>query len=110
MIGWCGKAGRRERVRRGRLIGHPPVSAARRRLRYAVSPIATWAELHGNASRGYTQDDASDSLRSILESTMAIDHDQIFKQLIESFFREFLELFCAEEARLMDFSRLKVPA
>jgi hypothetical protein len=28
------------------------------------------------------------------ESTMAIDHDQIFKRLIEAFFREFLELFC----------------
>ena len=39
--------------------------------------------------------------------TMAIDHDQIFKRLIEAFFREFLELFCPAEERLIDFSRVE---
>ena len=38
---------------------------------------------------------------------MAIDHDQIFKRLIEAFFREFLELFCPAEERLIDFSRVE---
>jgi hypothetical protein len=38
---------------------------------------------------------------------MAIDHDQIFKKLIEAFFREFLELFCPDEARRIDFSRVE---
>jgi len=38
---------------------------------------------------------------------MAIDHDQIFKRLIEAFFREFMELFCAAEAHLIDFSRVE---
>ena len=38
---------------------------------------------------------------------MPIDHDQIFKQLIEAFFREFMELFCPVEARLIDFSRVE---
>jgi hypothetical protein len=38
---------------------------------------------------------------------MPIDHDQIFKQLIEAFFREFMELFCPDEAALIDFSRLE---
>ena len=38
---------------------------------------------------------------------MAIDHDQIFKQLIESFFREFLELFCPDEARLVNFKEVQ---
>jgi len=38
---------------------------------------------------------------------MAIDHDQIFKQLIESFFREFLELFCPDEARLINFNAIE---
>ena len=38
---------------------------------------------------------------------MAIDHDQIFKRLIEAFFREFLELFGPAEARLIDFSRVE---
>jgi hypothetical protein len=38
---------------------------------------------------------------------MSIDHDQIFKQLIEAFFREFMELFCPDEAALMDFSRVE---
>lgn len=35
---------------------------------------------------------------------MAIDHDQIFKQLVEAFFQEFMELFCPVEAALIDFS------
>ncbi len=35
-----------------------------------------------------------------------IDHDQIFKQLIEAFFREFMELFCPDEAALIDFTRV----
>ena len=39
---------------------------------------------------------------------MAIDHDQIFKRLIEAFFREFLELFCPAEERLIDFSRVDI--
>src|SRR5262245_28563722 len=34
---------------------------------------------------------------------MALDHDQIFKQLIEAFFREFMELFCEGEAAQIDF-------
>ncbi len=38
---------------------------------------------------------------------MSIDHDQIFKKLIEAFFREFMELFCPDEAALIDFSRLE---
>ena len=38
---------------------------------------------------------------------MSIDHDRIFKQLIEAFFREFMELFCPAEAALIDFSRLE---
>ena len=38
---------------------------------------------------------------------MSIDHDQIFKPLIEAFFREFMELFCPDEGALIDFSRLE---
>ncbi len=38
---------------------------------------------------------------------MPIDHDQIFKQLIEAFFLEFMELFCPSEAELMDFGRVE---
>jgi len=38
---------------------------------------------------------------------MPIDHDQIFKQLIEAFFREFMELFCPAEARLIDFTKVE---
>ena len=34
---------------------------------------------------------------------MAIDHDQICKQLAEAFFREFMELFCPAEAAQIDF-------
>ncbi|MDZ7618387.1 MAG: hypothetical protein U1E05_15385 [Patescibacteria group bacterium] len=34
-----------------------------------------------------------------------IDHDQIFKNLIGEFFREFMELFCPDEAALIDSSR-----
>ena len=37
---------------------------------------------------------------------MAIDHDQIFKQLVEAFFREFLELFCPAEAAQIDFQKV----
>jgi hypothetical protein len=40
----------------------------------------------------------------MLETT---DHDLIFKRLIEAFFREFVELFCPDEARLMDFARVE---
>lgn len=36
-----------------------------------------------------------------------IDHDQIFKGLIEAFFREFMELFCPAEATLIDFTRVE---
>lgn len=35
---------------------------------------------------------------------MRIDHDQIFKTLIEHFFREFMELFFPDSAKLIDFS------
>ena len=35
---------------------------------------------------------------------MSLDHDQIFKQLIESFFREFMQLFFSAEAALIDFN------
>lgn len=38
---------------------------------------------------------------------MSIDHDQIFKRLIEAFFREFMELFCPVIAGLIDFSRVE---
>ena len=38
---------------------------------------------------------------------MPIDHDQIFKQLIEAFFREFIELFCPVEAKWIDFSQVE---
>ncbi len=38
---------------------------------------------------------------------MPIDHDQIFKRLIEAFFREFMELFCPNEARVIDFSNVE---
>jgi len=38
---------------------------------------------------------------------MSIDHDQIFKQLIEAFFREFMELFFPAEAKWIDFSRVE---
>jgi hypothetical protein len=38
---------------------------------------------------------------------MAIDHDQIFKQLVEAFFREFMELFCPAEAALIDFRNVE---
>ena len=38
---------------------------------------------------------------------MSIDHDQIFKRLIEAFFREFMELFCPDEAQLIDFTRVE---
>lgn len=34
---------------------------------------------------------------------MSIDHDQIFKQFVEAFFQEFMELFCPEEAAQIDF-------
>ena len=37
-------------------------------------------------------------------SAMAIDHDQIFKNLIEAVFREFMQLFFASIAELIDFS------
>ena len=36
-----------------------------------------------------------------------IDHDQIFKHLIEAFFREFVELFCRNESALIDFARVE---
>ncbi|MDZ7619417.1 MAG: DUF4351 domain-containing protein [Patescibacteria group bacterium] len=36
-----------------------------------------------------------------------IDHDQIFKNLIGEFFREFMELFCPDEAALIDFKRVE---
>jgi len=38
---------------------------------------------------------------------MTADHDQIFKQVIESFFREFLELFFPDEAQQIDFDRIE---
>ena len=38
---------------------------------------------------------------------MKFDHDQIFKQIIEAFFREFMELFCPAEAALIDFNRVE---
>ena len=38
---------------------------------------------------------------------MAIDHDHICKQLVEAFFREFLELFCPLEAAQMDFRHVE---
>ena len=38
---------------------------------------------------------------------MAIDHDHICKQLVEAFFREFLELFCPLEAAQIDFRHVE---
>ncbi len=38
---------------------------------------------------------------------MRIDHDQVFKQLIETFFREFMELFCPVEAEQIDFQQVE---
>jgi len=38
---------------------------------------------------------------------MAIDHDQIFKNLIRSFFQEFMELFLPEVAELFDFGKVE---
>jgi hypothetical protein len=38
---------------------------------------------------------------------MPIDHDQVFKQLVEAFFREFLELFCPAEAAQIDFHHVE---
>lgn len=38
---------------------------------------------------------------------MAIDHDHLFKQLIEAFFEEFLELFCPVEAAQIDFRKVE---
>ena len=38
---------------------------------------------------------------------MAIDHDQIFKNLIEAFFREFMQLFFASIAEQIDFSTVE---
>ncbi len=38
---------------------------------------------------------------------MKLDHDQIFKQIIEAFFREFMELFCPAEAALIDFTQVE---
>ena len=38
---------------------------------------------------------------------MAIDHDHIFKQLVEAFFREFMELFCPIEAAQIDFRHVE---
>ncbi|MFM9961132.1 MAG: Rpn family recombination-promoting nuclease/putative transposase [Planctomycetaceae bacterium] len=38
---------------------------------------------------------------------MAIDHDRIFKLLIEAFFREFLFLFCPIEAAQIDFRHVE---
>jgi CRISPR/Cas system CSM-associated protein Csm2 small subunit len=38
---------------------------------------------------------------------MAIDHDQVFKRLIEAFFREFMDLFCPGEAQLIEFSEVE---
>lgn len=38
---------------------------------------------------------------------MSIDHDQIFKTLIEAFFAEFMTLFCPNEAAEIDFSQVE---
>lgn len=38
---------------------------------------------------------------------MTIDHDQIFKTLIEAFFAEFMLLFCPHEAAEIDFSQVE---
>ena len=38
---------------------------------------------------------------------MALDHDQIFKTLIENFFQEFMELFLPEQAMEIDFGRIE---
>jgi len=46
-------------------------------------------------------------LQAIVGCSMSIDHDQIFKVLIEAFFREFMLLFCPAEAVLIDFTRVE---
>ena len=38
---------------------------------------------------------------------MSIDHDQIFKTLIEAFFAEFMALFCPDEAAVIDFTQVE---
>ena len=38
---------------------------------------------------------------------MTVDHDHIFKQLVEAFFQEFLELFCPTEAAQIDFRQVE---
>jgi predicted transposase/invertase (TIGR01784 family) len=38
---------------------------------------------------------------------MAVDHDQIFKTLLRSFFREFMELFLPQEAKAIDFTKVE---
>lgn len=38
---------------------------------------------------------------------MSIDHDQVFKTLIEAFFAEFMLLFCPHEAAAIDFSQVE---
>lgn len=38
---------------------------------------------------------------------MSIDHDQIFKTLFENFFREFMQLFFAQIAALIDFTQVE---
>ena len=38
---------------------------------------------------------------------MATDHDQIFKQLLTEFFKEFMELFLPDEAAEIDFGQVK---
>jgi hypothetical protein len=38
---------------------------------------------------------------------MSIDHDQVFKTLIEAFLAEFMLLFCPKEAAAIDFSRIE---
>ena len=40
-------------------------------------------------------------------AAMRIDHDQIFKTLIEAFFAEFMLLFCPDEAAVIDFSKVE---
>ena len=38
-----------------------------------------------------------------------VDHDRLFKELLETFFAEFIQLFFPEASRAIDFSHNKTP-
>src|SRR5262245_8038920 len=40
-------------------------------------------------------------------ASMKVDHDHIFKQLVEAFFQEFMQLFCSAVAAQIDFRKVE---